>query len=54
MRQDDKLEVKYPDITELELNEKLAREKEVLGVYVSGHPFEKYLIQNSRTAGNKV
>lgn len=27
----------------MELNEKLAREKEVLGVYVSGHPFEKYL-----------
>ena len=41
--EDDKLEVKYPDIPELELNEKLAREKEVLGVYVSGHPFEKYL-----------
>jgi len=41
--EEDKLEVKYPDIPELELNEKLAKEKEVLGVYVSGHPFEKYL-----------
>ena len=41
--EEDKLDVKYPDIPELELNEKLAKEKEVLGVYVSGHPFEKYL-----------
>ena len=41
--QDEKIEVNYPDIAEFELNEKLAREKEVLGVYVSGHPFEKYV-----------
>ncbi len=40
--EDEKLEVEYPDIPELELNAKLAKEKEVLGVYVSGHPFEKY------------
>ena len=25
------------------MNEKLSKEKEVLGVYVSGHPFEKYM-----------
>ncbi len=41
--EDEKLEVEYPDIPELELNVKLAKEKEVLGVYVSGHPFEKYI-----------
>ena len=41
--EDEKLEVKYPDLQELELNEKLSKEKEVLGVYVSGHPFEKYM-----------
>ncbi len=40
---DEKIEVTYPNIPELELNEKLAKEKEVLGVYVSGHPFEKYV-----------
>ena len=40
--EDEKLEVDYPDIPELELNVKLSKEKEVLGVYVSGHPFDKY------------
>lgn len=38
-----KLEVTYPDIPEFELMEKLSKEKLVLGVYVSGHPFEKYV-----------
>ncbi|MCD7729474.1 MAG: DNA polymerase III subunit alpha [Clostridia bacterium] len=41
--EEEKLTVEYPDIPEYELNEKLAKEKEVLGVYVSGHPFEKYM-----------
>ncbi|MCD8308709.1 MAG: OB-fold nucleic acid binding domain-containing protein [Clostridia bacterium] len=41
--EEEKLTVNYPDIPEYELNEKLAKEKEVLGVYVSGHPFEKYV-----------
>ncbi len=41
--EEEKLEVEYPEIQEFELNEKLAKEKEVLGVYVSGHPFEKYM-----------
>lgn len=41
--EDEKLEVTYPNVPELEPSEKLAKEKEVLGVYVSGHPFEKYL-----------
>ena len=41
--EEEKLEVSYPDVPEYELNEKLAKEKEVLGVYVSGHPFEKYM-----------
>ena len=40
---EEKLEVTYPDIAEYELNEKLSKEKQVLGVYVSGHPFEKYV-----------
>ena len=41
--EESKLEVEYPDIPEFELMEKLSKEKLVLGVYVSGHPFEKYM-----------
>lgn len=36
-------DVKYPAISEMEMSEKLSKEKQVLGVYVSGHPFEKYV-----------
>lgn len=35
-------EVVYPDIPEWETSEKLSREKSVIGVYVSGHPFESF------------
>lgn len=35
--------IEYPDIPEFEYNDKLSKEKQTLGVYVSGHPFEKYL-----------
>ncbi len=35
-------EVKYPDIPEWNTAELLSREKSVLGVYVSGHPFGAY------------
>ena len=37
-----KIEVTFPNIPEFEQTEKLLKEKDVLGVYVSGHPFEKY------------
>ncbi len=33
----------YPDIPEWNTQELLSKEKTVLGVYVSGHPFERYL-----------
>ncbi|MCD8020685.1 MAG: DNA polymerase III subunit alpha [Clostridiales bacterium] len=36
-------EVKYPDVGEYETAQKLAFEKEVLGIYVSGHPLEAYM-----------
>ncbi|MCR4618673.1 MAG: DNA polymerase III subunit alpha [Lachnospiraceae bacterium] len=36
-------EVKLPNVDEYEPEIKLAMEKEVLGIYVSGHPLEKYL-----------
>lgn len=39
---EDKIDVEYPDVPEYELMEKLSKEKQVLGVYISGHPFEKY------------
>lgn len=41
--QEEQLTVDYPNITEFELMDKLSKEKEVLGVYVSGHPFERYM-----------
>lgn len=37
------IEVRFPNIPEYEVMEKLSKEKSVLGVYVSGHPFEKFL-----------
>jgi DNA polymerase-3 subunit alpha len=37
------IEINYPDLPEYEMMEKLSKEKSVLGVYVSGHPFEKFL-----------
>ncbi|MBQ8374604.1 MAG: DNA polymerase III subunit alpha [Clostridia bacterium] len=41
--QEQTVEVKFPDIPEYDTMEKLSKEKSVLGVYVSGHPFEKFL-----------
>ncbi|HIZ04150.1 MAG TPA: DNA polymerase III subunit alpha [Candidatus Borkfalkia avistercoris] len=41
--EEDVTDISYPNIPELENNDKLAREKAVLGVYVSGHPFEGYM-----------
>lgn len=41
--EEDVTDISYPNIPELETNDKLAREKAVLGVYVSGHPFEGYM-----------
>ena len=35
-------EIKYPNVGEYESSQKLAFEKEVLGIYVSGHPLENY------------
>ena len=37
------IEIQYPNIPEYETMERLSKEKSVLGVYVSGHPFEKFL-----------
>ncbi|MBO4940297.1 MAG: DNA polymerase III subunit alpha [Clostridia bacterium] len=37
------IDIVFPNISEYETMEKLSKEKSVLGVYVSGHPFEKFL-----------
>ena len=36
-------EIQYPDVGEYEMSQKLAFEKEVLGIYVSGHPLQAYM-----------
>ena len=36
------LEIKFPQVEEYEKEQLLAYEKEVLGIYVSGHPLENY------------
>lgn len=45
-------EVTYPDVGEYDKQELLALEKDVLGVYISGHPLEDYMdsIQKNITA----
>ena len=41
--EEQEIDIVYPNIPEFETMEKLSKEKGVLGVYVSGHPFEKFL-----------
>ena len=36
-------EIAYPDVEEFEKEELLAYEKEMLGIYISGHPLEEYV-----------
>ena len=42
MAEPEKITVTYPSVKEYEQKEKLVYEKNVLGVYVSGHPLEEY------------
>ncbi len=41
--EEENIQIEYPNMPEYEVMEKLSKEKSVLGVYVSGHPFEKFL-----------
>ncbi|MBO4962307.1 MAG: DNA polymerase III subunit alpha, partial [Clostridia bacterium] len=41
------IEVEYPQVVEFSLKEKLSHEKEVAGVYISGHPLNAFLDQMS-------
>ena len=45
----EEFEIKYPNVGEFSKEELLAFEKEVLGVYVSGHPLDAYEEQWKRT-----
>ncbi len=47
-------EIRFPDLAEFDLEEKLAFEKEVLGIYLSGHPLEKNRSLLERTATAKT
>ena len=46
-------EIKFPDVGEFDKEVALAFEKEVLGIYLSGHPLEEYIdkMKNNVTAG---
>ena len=48
-------QVEYPKVEEYDKEEMLAMEKEVLGIYVSGHPLEEYIdvLQKFTTATTK-
>ncbi len=50
--EEENIEIKYPNIPEYEMMEKLSKEKSVLGVYVSGHPFEKFFPYFKNTSFN--
>ncbi len=39
---EDKLDIKYPNVREFDYKTKLTFEKEVIGVYVTGHPLDQY------------
>ena len=46
-------DIKMPDVGEFDEEQKLAFEKEVAGIYISGHPLKKYekLLEQNITAG---
>ena len=52
--QKDEFDIKMPDIGEYDKEMRLAFEKEVLGIYVSGHPLEEYSELWQRTISNKT
>ena len=43
-------EIRYPDVGEFDKEVSLAFEKEVLGIYLSGHPLEEYMDKLSKNA----
>lgn len=47
-----KIEVEYPVVKEFSLKEKLSYEKQVAGVYITGHPLEQYYSMLSSMPNN--
>lgn len=48
-------QVKYPNVEEFSKEELLAKEKEMLGIYVSGHPLDDYMdIMEERTTARST
>lgn len=48
-------QVKYPDVEEFDKQERLAKEKEMLGIYISGHPLDEYMdIMESKTTAKST
>ena len=45
MNEEESITINYPNIKEYDLMEKLKREKEVCGIYISGNPLDDYLAQ---------
>ena len=45
MSADDSIKIDYPNLAEFEHMEKLKKEKEVCGIYISGNPLDTYLSQ---------
>ena len=52
LKEDEGLELEYPNMTEYSSKEKLTLEKTVLGIYLSGHPLSDYTEQFSRYTFN--
>ena len=52
--QKEAFEIQFPNVEEYEKEELLAMEKEVLGIYVSGHPLEDYEELLSKNVTNKT
>ncbi|MBQ9756504.1 MAG: hypothetical protein IJV99_02790, partial [Clostridia bacterium] len=50
--EDEGLEIEYPDMSEYSSKEKLSLEKQVLGIYFSGHPLEDYKDQFAKFSFN--
>lgn len=47
-------EIRMPDVKEFDTQQMLAFEKEVLGIYISGHPLEKYRDKMSKNITNQT
>lgn len=52
LEEDEGLELEYPDMSEYSSKEKLSLEKQVLGIYFSGHPLEDYKDQFDKFSFN--